>query len=508
MQLLLGCQPPHPQGQLVVANKSSLESVDPVDVFSFAGTQLLSAVGDPLYATDHRGQLQPRLAAGLPQFSDDGLTARIPLRKGVRFHDGTPFDAAAMVFNLERFRQLGKLGYLLDDRISAVRASGPYELELRLQRPYRALASLLSSINLAPVSPSAYRNYTKRSLSNRFVGTGPYRLVSFSPQKQQLLPFKDYWGEQPKNKGIHLLTLSNSTALYGSLLSGEVDVLISSGLESDQQQALNAKAQRGQLAMGEGPAAEIGYLTLMTQQAPFNQPTLRQAVALSVNRPLISQRVSFGLRPPLRSLVPPPLAGSEPAAWPRYNPKAARALYRQAGYCNGRSLKLPLTFRSNVPSDRLFALTWQAQLQKDLGDCVELEVTGVESTTAYRQLEQGVYPMIVLDWVGDYPDPDVYLAPMLACTTSRGDHCLAGSSVAFGSFWAGAGVQELLRESEASSGAARQESLRRVQRLAAEGAAYIPIWQVTPRAWAQAHLKAPRFDGSGRVLLQELETRR
>ena len=492
----------------MVANKSSLESVDPVDVFSFAGTQLLSAVGDPLYATDHRGQLQPRLAAGLPQFSDDGLTARIPLRKGVRFHDGTPFDAAAMVFNLERFRQLGKLGYLLDDRISAVRASGPYELELRLQRPYRALASLLSSINLAPVSPSAYRNYTKRSLSNRFVGTGPYRLVSFSPQKQQLLPFKDYWGEQPKNKGIHLLTLSNSTALYGSLLSGEVDVLISSGLESDQQQALNAKAQRGQLAMGEGPAAEIGYLTLMTQQAPFNQATLRQAVALSVNRPLISQRVSFGLRPPLRSLVPPPLAGSEPAAWPRYNPKAARALYRQAGYCNGRSLKLPLTFRSNVPSDRLFALTWQAQLQKDLGDCVELEVTGVESTTAYRQLEQGVYPMIVLDWVGDYPDPDVYLAPMLACTTSRGDHCLAGSSVAFGSFWAGAGVQELLRESEASSGAARQESLRRVQRLAAEGAAYIPIWQVTPRAWAQAHLKAPRFDGSGRVLLQELETRR
>ena len=508
MQLLLGCQPPHPQGQLVVANKSSLESVDPVDVFSFAGTQLLSAVGDPLYATDHRGQLQPRLAAGLPQFSDDGLTARIPLRKGVRFHDGTPFDAAAMVFNLERFRQLGKLGYLLDDRISALRASGPYELELRLQRPYRALASLLSSINLAPVSPSAYRNYTKRSLSNRFVGTGPYRLVSFSPQKQQLLPFKDYWGAQPKNKGIHLLTLSNSTALYGSLLSGEVDVLISSGLESDQQQALNAKAQRGQLAMGEGPAAEIGYLTLMTQQAPFNQPTLRQAVALSVNRPLISQRVSFGLRPPLRSLVPPPLAGSEPAAWPRYNPKAARALYRQAGYCNGRSLKLPLTFRSNVPSDRLFALTWQAQLQKDLGDCVELEVTGVESTTAYRQLEQGVYPMIVLDWVGDYPDPDVYLAPMLACTTSRGDHCLAGSSVAFGSFWAGAGVQELLRDSEASSGAARQESLRRVQRLAAEGAAYIPIWQVTPRAWAQAHLKAPRFDGSGRVLLQELETRR
>ncbi|MFZ9287909.1 MAG: ABC transporter substrate-binding protein, partial [Vulcanococcus sp.] len=100
LQLLMGCQPPHPQGQLVVANKSALESVDPVDVFSFAGTQLLSAVGDSLYAADSRGELQPRLATALPQFSADGLTARIPLRQGVRFHDGTAFDAAAMVFNL------------------------------------------------------------------------------------------------------------------------------------------------------------------------------------------------------------------------------------------------------------------------------------------------------------------------------------------------------------------------------------------------------------------------
>lgn len=504
----MGCQPPHPQGQLVVANKSALESVDPVDVFSFAGTQLLSAVGDSLYAADSRGELQPRLATALPQFSADGLTARIPLRQGVRFHDGTAFDAAAMVFNLERFRRLGKLSYLLDDRIRSVRASGPYELELRLQRPYRALASLLSSVNFAPVSPTAYRDFAQRSLPQRFVGTGPYRLASFSPQKQQLLPFKQYWGAQPKNQGIHLITLSNSTALYGSLLSGEVDVLISSGLESDQQQALNAKAKRGELTMGSGPAAEIGYLTLMSQLPPFNQASLRQAVALSINRPLISQRVSFGLRPPLRSLVPPPLAGSEPPAWPPYNPKAARALYQQSGYCTGKRLKLPLTFRSNVPSDRLFALTWQAQLSKDLGDCVELEVTGVESTTAYRQLEQGVYPMIVLDWVGDYPDPDVYLAPMLACSESQGERCLKGSSVAFGSFWSGAGVQTLLEQSEAESGAPRRARLQRVQQLAAQGAAYIPIWQVTPRAWAQAHLKPPRFDGSGRVLLQELESRR
>jgi peptide/nickel transport system substrate-binding protein len=492
----------------VVASRSSLDSVDPVDITSFAGGQLLSAVGEGLYASDASGRITPRLATALPQLSRDRRTARIPLRRGVRFHDGTPFDAAAMVFSLQRFRQLGKLGYLLDDRIRGVRASGPYELELQLKRPYGALAALLSSANLTPVSPRAYRQHRDRSLGDRFIGTGPYRLVSTSPNKSTLLPFAGYWGSPARNRGIHLVTLSNSTALYGALVSGEVDVLLSQGLDSDQQRALALRSRRGGLVQGIGPAVEIGYLTLMSDRPPLATPLLRQAVALSLDRQTISRRVSYGMRSPLRSLIPPPLTGAEPPSWPAYNPSAARALYRRAGYCNGRQLSLPLTFRSNVPADRLFALTWQAQLQRDLSDCVTLAISGVESTTAYRQLDKGAFPMILLDWAGDYPAPDVYVVPMLACDKAQGDRCLEGSSVAFGSFWSAPGLQAELQASESTQGPALGTVLRTVQRRAAAGAAYIPIWQVAPRAWAQPGLRAPRFDGSGRVLLQELESRR
>jgi peptide/nickel transport system substrate-binding protein len=88
---------------------------------------------------------------------------------------------------------------------------------------------------------------------------------------------------------------------------------------------------------------------------------LRQALALSLDRELISRRVSLGLRDPLFTLVPPSLAGAAAKAWPSYNPKRARQLYRQAGFCGGKVLSLPLTFRTNIPTDRLFALTWQAQ---------------------------------------------------------------------------------------------------------------------------------------------------
>ena len=492
--------------QLVVASKNRIDTVDPAGAYTFGAMQLLSAIGDPLYAIDPGGQIQPKLALALPQVSADGLTVRVALRQGVRFHDGTPFNAAAMVFTLQRFLAIGKLSYLLGDRVQSVGAIGPYTLELRLKRPFAAMAPLLSAVNLTPLSPTAYRNHANRFLNDRFVGTGPYKLTFFSDQQQRLEPFAGYWGKPPANGGINLVALSNSTALFGALTSGEVDVLLSTSLEIDQQAALHRAALEHKLREGQGPALEIGYLSLLTDQPPLQSPGLRRAIALSLDRRTISQRVTLGLRAPLRDLVPPSLVGSDPQAWPPYNPKAARALYRQAGYCKGKRLSLPLTFRSNVPSDRLFALTWQAQLRQDLGDCVSLEVTGMEATTAYRQLGDGAFTMILLDWMGDFPDPDNYLVPLLGCDQAQGNRCLKGASAASGSFWSQPGLEQALQRSASLSGPGRAALLRRIQRQTAAATPYLPVWLVAPRAWAQRRVSQPRFDGSGRLLLQDLRT--
>ena len=503
---LSGCRPKQEASanRLVIASKNRIDTVDPGGAYTFGAMQLLSAIGDTLYAINTAGQLEPRLAVGLPKLSADGLKAQVQLRQGVRFHDGTPFNAAAMVFSLERFLAIGKLSYLLGDRVSAARAVGPYTIELTLKRPFSPLAELLSAVNLTPLSPSAYKNHRNRFLNDRFVGTGPYRLSFFTGQQQRLEPFAEYWGAKPANGGIDLVSLSNSTALYGALQSGEVDVLLSTSLEIDQQAALQRQAAAGSLREGSGPALEIGYLTVLTDQPPLNDPRLRQAVAYSLDRNTISRRVTLGLRPPLRDLVPPSLKGSDPQAWPSYNPAKARQLYRQAGYCQGKRLALPLTFRSNIPADRMFALTWQAQLQQDLGDCVELEVTGMEATTAYRQLGEGAFPLILLEWMGDFPDADNYLVPLLGCEEAQGERCLKGASAASGSFWAKPGLQEDLERSASVAGPARAALLRRIQRQTAAANPYLPVWLVAPRAWAQPSISQPRFDGSGRLLLREL----
>ena len=506
--LLGGCgllgPPPRAAGHLVVASKSRIDSVDPAGAYTVGAMQLLSAIGDPLYAINPKGQLEPRLASGLPRLSSDRLRARLQLRRGVRFHDGTPFDAAAMVFSLKRFLAIGKLSYLLGDRVVDVRATGSHEIELRLKQPYSALPQLLSAINLTPVSPRAYRAYAHKLLNSGFVGTGPYRLASFNPQQQRLEPFLGYWGRKPANNGLDLVALSNSTALFGAMQSGEVDVLLSTSLEIDQQAALHRQASSGGLLEGVGPALEIGYLTLLSDQPPLVDWRLRQALALSLDRELISRRVSLGLRDPLLTLVPPSLAGAAAKAWPTYNPQRARQLYRQAGFCGGKLLSLPLTFRSNIPTDRLFALTWQAQLRQDLGDCVRLELNGMEATTAYRQLGDGAFALILLDWMGDFPDADNYLTPLLSCEQAQDQRCLKGGSAASGSFWTAPGLEAKLRLSAALQGPARQVQMAQLQSQVAAATPYIPLWLVAPRAWARRPLSRPQYDGSGRLLLQEL----
>ena len=431
----MGCQAPPPTSRITVASAGRISSLDPAQASTLSTTQLLSALGDPLYRLKRDGSLEPRLAAAPPVLSDGGRTVTIPLRTDVQFHDGTPFDAAAMAFSLRRFLEIGTLSYVVGDRIASVEEADKHTLRLRLSRPSTSLQGLLTSINLTPISPTAYSSHQDRFLHDRFVGTGPYKLTRFSEHQQRLEPFAQYWGEATRNKGLDLITLSNSTALYGALRSGEVDLLLSASIDEDQRHALHERAIAGVLQESVGPAMEIGYITLLSNQEPFQDPNLRRALAVSLNRKEISERVSYGLRRPLRTLVPPSLPGGALASWPQHNPDQARELLQAAGYCNGSPLRFPLTFRSNVPADKLLALTWQSQVQRDLSDCLVLDLDGVESTTIYRQLGEGAFKAVMLDWRGSYPDPEAYLTPLLSCTSAKGNICMEGEAAISGSFW-------------------------------------------------------------------------
>ena len=111
----------------------------------------------------------------------------------------------------------------------------------------------------------------------------------------------------------------------------------------------------------------------------------------------------------------------------------------------------------------------------------------------------------MLDWRGSYPDPAAYLTPLLSCSKSNGSICERGEAAISGSFWTAPGLEDTLLRSDRSSGETRLRDLNQVEAMAAEGAAYIPVWLVTPRAWSLPELATPEFDGNGRLKLARLQ---
>tara|TARA_Y100001968_G_scaffold184165_1_gene168726 strand:- start:142 stop:1719 length:1578 start_codon:yes stop_codon:yes gene_type:complete len=505
MLLQVSCANNNKRENIIVASAGKIESLDPAQANTLRTLQILSALGDTLYKINKDGNLYPVLAQDLPKVNNNGLLIDIPLREDVLFHDKTVFNAKSMVFSIRRFMEIGTLNYLLNDRIEDIEILDEFKIRLKLKKPSSSIKSLLTSVNLTPVSPSSYSEYKQKFYNKGFIGTGPYFLESFSSNQQIIKVFNDYWGEKPLNNGIDYINFNNSNTLFGAIRTKEIDVLISNSIDDIQRVALNNMVSRGKLNSGEGNPIEIGFIAFKTNTLPLNNKKIRQALSYSIDRELISKQVSFGTRNPLRSIVPPQIHNKKLLLWPSYEPNIARTLFTKEGYCGTNILTIPITFRSNVPADKLLALTWKDQVKRDLSDCLKINLNGIESTTVYKQLSEGSFEAVILDWTGAYPDPEAYLTPLLSCSLIKNNTCIEGESVFSGSFWADPKLQDLLDKSEELNGENRLKTLIKIEQLAAQGSAYLPVWLVKPKAWSLKGISKPEFSSNGMIILKNLK---
>jgi len=499
------CVPKNNSKKIIVASSGKVESLDPAKATKLKSFQLLASLGDTLYVLNSEGKLQPQLALGMPIISDDKLKITINLKEDIYFHDGTQFDAEAMKFSIDRFRRIGEHKYILGNKINYIEAPSKFKLVIILNKPSSSINALLTSINLTPISPTFYKDYSNKFLNDNFIGTGKYILKDFSNEKQLIEPNTNYWGDKPKNDGINFIGYENSSSLYGALKSKQIDVLLSNSIEDIQRYELNLSSKEKNIREGVAPETQITFISLRTNSYPFDSLNIRLAISKSINRKLISEKVSYNLRKPLRNIVPLIFKNSNQDLWPEYSPKEARILLEKEGFCDGKKLKFPLTYRSNVPSDKLIALIIQEDIKNNLSDCISMDIDGVESATMYDNLSKGEYPAAIYDWTGQYPDPEAYLKPLLSCSEIVENTCKEGESVYSGSFWASKKVENLFQESDSLVGNYRLDNLLKIEKIASESIPYIPIWISSQKAWSQNKISKPIFNGSGIISLSDLE---
>jgi peptide/nickel transport system substrate-binding protein len=130
----------------------------------------------------------------------------------------------------------------------------------------------------------------------------------------------------------------------------------------------------------------------------------------------------------------------------------------------------------------------------------------VESTTAYKNLDKGAYPSFILDWTGDYFDPDTYLYPFLECTKPAGNVCAEGQSSSWGSFYFSDRANQLIAASRKEADPAkRQQAIGQLQQIVAQDVPYIPLWQTKDYLFVQKGITGASLEVTQKVPLWRLQ---
>ncbi|HEY9653730.1 MAG TPA: ABC transporter substrate-binding protein [Coleofasciculaceae cyanobacterium] len=481
--------------RIVVGSVEKPRTLDPADGYEVAISDIITNLGDRLYTyVGDTDKLEPQLATALPKVSTDGLTYTIPLREGVKFHDGESFNAKAMVFSLERFiKNGGKPSSLLSDLVTSVEATGDYELTIKLKNPFAPFPSLLAFPGMCAVSPKAYAIGTGKFKPNEFVGTGPYKLSSFTPNLVKVDAFEQYWGKKPPNQGIDFQFMSSSANLYNSFTTGALDIAYRD-LDADQVSTLKTKAQTQGFQVVEKASPRIDYLVLNVKQKPLDQVEVRQAIASVIDRPLLVERVYRNLAAPAYSIVPKNFDTNKPVFKDAYgdgNVTKAKELLTKAEFSKEKPFELEIWYASSSAEREQMVTLLKEYVAQKLEGIMQIKPQPVESTTLFGNIGKGVYPSYLVAWFPDFGDADNYISPFFTCNEgSEATGCKEGASQSQGFFYYSEQMNKLIQaERKEQNPEARKKIFAEIQDLIAKDVPLVPFVQKTDYAFAQKPIK-------------------
>ena len=434
-------------------------------------------------------ELAPELATEWTP-SEDGKTWTFTLREGVKFHDGTDFNAEAVVFNVNRwwdpefefgYRDSGALyeiwtdlfGGFKGDEASTlvdVRAADDLTVEFEIAEPFAAFPAAISSGYFGIASPTAIQADTSYGTpSGAAVGTGPFVFDSWiSGDRVTLTKFDDYWEEgMPKVDQLVFSFVEDPAARLAQLRAGTLDFTVD--LTPDQLTEIESDPN---LEAIYRPSFNVGYLGLNPSYEPLATKEVRQAIAQAINKPEIVKAFWGELGETDGHFVPPSLEDYRDSSVTdyEYDVEAAKSAIAEAGYPDGFDLDMwymPVS-RPYFPNPKPIAEAFAAELSQ-IGINVNLQTKDWGAYLADRNVAPG-FESFMLGWTGDYGDPDNFLYA----------HFGPGSTQDLGDYQ-NPELFDLLDQARTESDpAAREELYKQVDALTFDEALRIPIVHSQP----------------------------
>ncbi|AZU62592.1 ABC transporter substrate-binding protein [Neobacillus mesonae] len=361
-----------PEGKnksLVVALTGEANSLDPHNTTDTASKQIYSVVAETLVGLDADGQIVPLLAKSWKK-SEDGKTWTFQLQEGVKFTDGTPFNAEAVKINFERVtNEENKLARypLLGPYLESITTNGDYEVVFHLNNPVGPFLNILafpSGNNI--ISPKVISQGIEAIKKNP-IGTGPYKIKHWSPGSDTIFEAnKDYWGGKPKLDQITFKVVPENASRVLMLETGEAD-LIADVPPTDIERLNKGKDTKVE-------SIEINrtvYVGINNTVAPFNKPEVRQALNYAIDKNALTNDLYEGRVKVSSAMVSQKDGMYSNAGTYHYDLEKAKEMLINAGVKEG--MKVRLVAAGNAVRDHKAGQYVQTSLQQ-LGFDVEFQM--------------------------------------------------------------------------------------------------------------------------------------
>ena len=330
--------PAHAAKDVVFAVASTFTTTDPYDANDTLSQAMAKSFYEGLFGFDRNMKLIPVLAESY-EASKDGLTYTIKLKKGIKFHDGTDFNAEAVKANFDRVtnpdNKLKRYG--LYSIIAKTEVVDPYTATITLKEPFSAFINDLAHPSGVMISPAALKQYGSKDIAFHPVGTGPFKFVEWKATDYlKVAKNESYWRKgYPKVDTITWKPVVDNNSRAALMQTGEAQFTFP--VPYELADVLKAKPN---LELVAAPSIVLRYLSMNTQQKPFDNPKVRQAIAYAINKQALAKVAFAGYAVPADGVVPDAVEYSvKLGPWP-YDLAKAKKLMAEAGYPNGFETEL------------------------------------------------------------------------------------------------------------------------------------------------------------------------
>jgi len=395
----------------VIAVGSNFTTLDPYDANDTLSQAVAKSFYQGLFGFDKEMKLTNVLAESYDA-SKDGLTYTIKLRSGVKFQDGTDFNAEAVKVNLDRASNPDNhlKRYNLFKSVATTEVVDPLTVKITLKQPFSAFINTLASPAAAMISPTALKKYGKE-IGFHPVGTGPYELETWNQTDfVKVKKFAGYWKKgYPKLDSITWRPVVDNNTRAAMLQTGEANFAFPIPYEQAKLLEKNSK-----LDLVTSPSIMQRYISFNVTQKPFDNPKVREAINYAINRQALVKVAFAGYATPATGIVPPSIQYSQSYPAPEYNPSKARELLKEAGYPDGFTTTL-WSSHNHSTAQKVLQFTQQQLAQVGIKATVTAMDAGQRAAQVEDkgQKESGVR-MFYTGWSASTGEANWALTPLFA----------------------------------------------------------------------------------------------